>query len=200
MTEKELVRAAAGGDEIAFSELVRIYENKAYHLALRMVSNPEDAYDVAQDAFLAAWRGLPSFRGESGFSTWLYRLVSNAAIDHLRRTKHQRGNVSLDDEELNLDAPDDSPTPQEAAEENDLKDAVAAGLKELSDDHRTVLVMREVQELSYEEIAESLQLDLGTVKSRISRARTHLRKILLQSGNLSGYLPSNIAKKNERRG
>lgn len=199
MTEKELVRAAAGGDESAFSELVRIYENKAYHLALRMVSNPEDAYDVAQDAFLSAWRGLPSFRGESGFSTWLYRLVSNAAIDHLRRTKHQRGNVSLDDEELNLDAPDDSPTPQEAAEENDLKQAVAAGLRELSDDHRTVLVMREVQELSYEEIAESLQLDLGTVKSRISRARTHLRKILLQSGNLSGYLPSNIAKKNERR-
>ena len=200
MTEKELVRAAAGGDEIAFSELVRIYENKAYHLALRMVSNPEDAYDVAQDAFLAAWRGLPSFRGESGFSTWLYRLVSNAAIDHLRRTKHQRGNVSLDDEELNLDAPDESPTPQEAAEEKDLKEAVAAGLRELSDDHRTVLVMREVQELSYEEIAESLQLDLGTVKSRISRARTHLRKILLQSGNLSGYLPSNLAKKNERRG
>lgn len=199
MTEKELVRAAAGGDESAFSELVRIYENKAYHLALRMVSNPEDAYDVAQDAFLAAWRGLPSFRGESGFSTWLYRLVSNAAIDHLRRTKHQRGNVSLDDEELNLDAPDDSPTPQEAAEENDLKQAVAAGLRELSDDHRTVLVMREVQELSYEEIAASLQLDLGTVKSRISRARTHLRKILLQSGNLSEYLPSNIAKKNERR-
>ena len=199
MTEKELVRAAAGGDESAFSELVRIYENKAYHLALRMVGNAEDAYDVAQDAFLAAWRGLPSFRGESGFSTWLYRLVSNAAIDHLRRTKHQRGNVSLDDEELNLDAPDDSPTPQEAAEERDLKEAVAAGLKELSDDHRTVLVMREVQELSYEEIADSLQLDLGTVKSRISRARTHLRKILLQSGNLSGYLPSNIAKKNERR-
>jgi len=200
MTEKELVRAAAGGDESAFAELVRMYENKAYHLALRMCGNEEDASDVAQDAFLAAWRGLPSFRGESGFSTWLYRLVSNAAIDHLRRTKHQRGNVSLDDEELNLDAPDDSPTPHEAAEEKDLKDAVAKGLKALSDDHRTVLVMREVQELSYEEIAHALSLDLGTVKSRISRARSHLRKILLQSGNLSGYLPSNLTNKNERRG
>ena len=200
MTEKELVRAAAAGDESAFGELVRMYENKAYHLALRMCGNAEDASDVAQDAFLAAWRGLPSFRGESGFSTWLYRLVSNAAIDYLRRTKHQRGNVSLDDEELNLDAPDDAPTPHEAAESNDLKDAVAKSLKELSDDHRTVLVMREVQELSYEEIAQTLSLDLGTVKSRISRARNHLRKILLQSGNLSGYLPSNLAKKNERRG
>ena len=200
MTEKELVRAAAAGDESALGELVRMYENKAYHLALRMCGNAEDASDVAQDAFLAAWRGLPSFRGESGFSTWLYRLVSNAAIDYLRRTKHQRGNVSLDDEELNLDAPDESPSPHDAAESNDLKDAVAKSLKELSDDHRTVLVMREVQELSYEEIAQTLSLDLGTVKSRISRARNHLRKILLQSGNLSGYLPSNLAKKNERRG
>ena len=199
MTEKELVRAAAGGDESAFSELVRIYENKAYHLALRMVGNAEDAYDVAQDAFLAAWRGLPSFRGESGFSTWLYRLVSNAAIDHLRRTKHQRANVSLDDEELNLDAPDESPTPHEAAEHTDLRSAVEQGLTQLSDDHRAVLVMREVQELSYEEIASTLSLDLGTVKSRISRARTALRKILLQSGNLSGYLPSNLTDKNERR-
>lgn len=199
MTEKELVRAAAGGDESAFAELVRTYENKAYHLALRMCGNAEDASDIAQDAFLAAWRGLPSFRGEAGFSTWLYRLVSNAAIDHLRRTKHQRANISLDDEELNLDAPDDSPTPQEAAESADLRNAVAKGLRELSDDHRTVLVMREVQELSYEEIAEALVLDLGTVKSRISRARTALRKILLKSGNLSGYLPSNLANKNERR-
>ena len=199
MTEKELVRAAAGGDEAAFAELVQLYEDKAYHLALRMCGNAEDASDVAQDAFLAAWRGLPSFRGDSGFSTWLYRLVSNAAIDHLRRTKHQRANVSLDNEELNLDAPDPAPTPHEAAESKDLRQAVEHGLMQLSDDHRAVLVMREVQELSYEEIAHALSLDLGTVKSRISRARTTLRKILLKSGNLSGYLPSNLANENERR-
>lgn len=199
MTEKELVRAAAGGDELAFGELVRLYENKVYHLALRMCGNEEDAGDVAQEAFLAAWRGLPSFRGDSGFSTWLYRLVSNAAIDHLRRTKHQRGQVSLDDDELNLDAADEAPTPHEAAEIRDLKDAVARGLRALSEDHRAVLVMREMQELSYEEIAETLSLDLGTVKSRISRARNALRKILLKSGNLSGYLPSNLANEKERR-
>ena len=200
MTEMELVRAAAGGDEAAFSELVRMYENKAYHLALRMCGNGEDASDVAQDAFLAAWRGLPSFRGESGFSTWLYRLVSNAAIDHLRRTKHQRGSVSLDDEELNLDTADTAPGPQESAEGIELQQAVQDGLKQLGDDHRTVLVMREVQELSYEEISHALEIDLGTVKSRISRARNALRKILIKSGNLSGYLPSNLSDKNERRG
>ena len=199
MTEKELVRAAAGGDENAFGELVRMYENKAYHLALRMCGNEEDASDVAQDAFLAAWRGLPSFRGEAGFSTWLYRLVSNAAIDHMRRTKHQRGQVSLDDEEQSVDVADSAPTPHEAAESRDLTEAVAQGLNQLSEDHRTVRVMREMQELSYEEIADTLSLDLGTVKSRISRARNALRKILLKSGNLSGYLPSNLASEKERR-
>ena len=200
MTENELVRAAAGGDEAAFGELVRIHENKVYHLALRMCGSAEDAGDIAQDAFLAAWRGLPSFRGESGFSTWLYRLVSNAAIDHLRRTRHQRGNVSLDDEELNLDAADPAPGPQESAEEEDLKSLVQDGLNRLGDDHRTVLVMREVQELSYEEISHTLGIDLGTVKSRLARARSALRKILLKSGNLSEYLSSNLQKKNERRG
>lgn len=200
MTEHELVRAAARGDEAAFGELVRMYENKAYHLALRMCGNAEDACDIAQDAFLSAWRGLPSFRGEAGFSTWLYRLVSNAAIDHLRRTKHQRANVSLDDEEVHIDAADPAPGPEESAEGKDLQRVVQDGLNQLGDDHRTVLVMREVQSLSYEEIAHALSIDMGTVKSRLSRARNALRKILLKSGNLSGYLPSNLQNKNERRG
>lgn len=199
MTEQELVRAAGGGDSAAFEQLVRLYENKVYHLALRMCSNPEDAYDVAQEAFLAAWKGLPAFRGESGFSTWLYRLTSNAAIDHLRRAKKQTGDLSLDDEELNLDAADTAPLPQEAAEQGELQQALAAGLRQLSDDHRSVLVLREMQELSYEEIAERLDLDLGTVKSRISRARNALRKILLKSGNLSGYLPSNLPNKSSQK-
>lgn len=199
MTENELVRAAAHGDESAFSELVRMYENKAYHLALRLCGNAEDAGDIAQEAFLAAWRGLPSFRGEAGFATWLYRLVSNAAVDYLRRTKHQRAQVSLDDEELHLDTVDPTPSPQEDAEDKDLQRVVQDGLQRLGDDHRTVLVMREVQELSYEEIAHTLKIDLGTVKSRLARARGALRKILLKSGNLSGYISSNIEDRNERR-
>ena len=199
MTEQELVRAAGRGDSAAFEQLVRLYENKVYHLALRMCASPEDANDVAQEAFLAAWKGLPSFRGESGFSTWLYRLTSNAAIDHLRRNKKQKGDLSLDDEELSLDAVDPGPRPQDAAEKSELKEAVAAGLRQLSDDHRQVLVLREIQELSYEEIAGMLGLDLGTVKSRISRARNALRKILLKSGNLSGYLPSNPVNRSSRK-
>ena len=192
MTEQELVRAAAGGDTEAFERLVRTYENKIYHLALRMCGSADEAADIAQEAFLAAWRGLPSFRGEAGFATWLYRLTSNAAIDYLRRQKKQRGDMSLDDEELGLDAVDSGPSPQETAEGSELRSAVAAGLNQLSEGHRQVLVLREIQGLSYEEIASVLELYIGTVKSRISRARSSLRKILLENGNLSGYLPSNL--------
>ena len=192
MTEQELVQAAAGGDTEAFAQLVRTYENKIYSLAFRMCGSADDASDIAQEAFLAAWRGLPSFRGDSGFATWIYRLTSNAAIDYLRRQKKQRGDMSLDDEELGLDAVDTGPGPQDAAERTEVRSVVAAGLQELSEGHRQVLVLREIQGLSYEEIADVLEVDLGTVKSRISRARSALRKILLQKGNLSGYLPSNL--------
>ena len=192
MTEQELVRAAAGGDTEAFARLVRTYENKIYSLAFRMCGSADDASDIAQEAFLAAWRGLPSFRGDSGFATWLYRLTSNVAIDYLRRQKKQRGDMSLDDEELGLDAVDTGPGPQDAAERTEVRSVVAAGLQELREGHRQVLVLREIQGLSYEEIADVLEVEMGTVKSRISRARSALRKILLQKGNLSGYLPSNL--------
>ena len=196
MTVEELVRAAAKGRTEAFEELVRLHEKKVYALTLRMCGNPEDARDAAQEAFLSAWRGLPSFRGEAGFSTWLYRLASNAAIDQLRRNRRQREEDSLDAGEM--DAPDQSPGPQEAAEGAELQRAVADGLASLSEDHRRILLLREYQQLSYDEIAQTLDMDLGTVKSRISRARRALRKILLESGNLSGYLPSKQTEKEGR--
>jgi len=200
MTEHELISAAARGDESAFAQLLEQYQDRVYHLALHICRDPEDARDVAQEAFLSAWRGLPNFRAEAGFSTWLYRLTSNAAIDHLRRVKKQQGDLSLDDENLGLDAPDDAPGPQEAAEATELQQAVAAGLEQLGEDHRQVLLLREVRQLSYEEIAGLLALDIGTVKSRLSRARNALRKILLENGNLFGYLPSNSGNEKKRGG
>ncbi|MDE6900501.1 MAG: sigma-70 family RNA polymerase sigma factor [Oscillospiraceae bacterium] len=201
MTVDELARRAAGGDEDAFAQLVGLHEKKVYGLALRMCGNPEDAADAAQEAFLAAWKGLPRFRGEAGFSTWLYRLTSNAAIDHLRRVKRQRGEVSLDGGGPGLDAVDNAPSPQAQAEETELREAVAEGLSMLSEDHRQALLLRELRGLSYEEIASELRVDLGTVKSRISRARGSLRKILVKNGNLSGYLPSKEKEaKTEGRG
>ncbi len=190
MTVDELAQRAAEGDENAFGELVGLYEKKVYHLTLRMCGNPEDAEDAAQEAFLSAWRGLPRFRGESGFSTWLYRLASNAAIDCIRRSRRQREEASLDGETPGINAVDGAPSPQVRAEGAELRKALAEGMSQLSADHRQALALRELHELSYEEIAAVLEVDLGTVKSRISRARGALRKILLKNGNLSGYLPS----------
>ena len=192
--EQQWVEAAKRGDQDAFACLVGAYEKRVFALTIRMCKQPEDAAEAAQEAFLAAWQGLEGFREESSFSTWLYRLASNACVDLLRREGRRQAAVSLDDEELRLDAPSAAPGPQELAEGAELRAAVARGLDALSPDHRQVLVLRELGHLSYEEIAGKLALDLGTVKSRISRARSALRKILLESGNLSGYLPSNRTK------
>ena len=196
MTEQQLLQAARRGREDAFEELVRLYEKRVYHLALRMCGNAEDAYEIAQEAFLSVWKGLRFFRGESSFSTWLYRLTSNAAIDFLRRQRRQGADgPSLDDEDSFVEVADPSPSPHQQAETLELRQALVQGLNTLSPEHRKVLLLRELQGLSYEEIAACLELDLGTVKSRIARAREKLRKYLLSSGNFSGYLPSNLAEK-----
>jgi len=192
MTELQLIDAARAGDQDAFAQLVRLYEKRVFALTTRMCKNADDAAEAAQDAFLAAWQGLKFFRGESSFSTWLYRLASNACVDLLRKEGRHRSAAgpSLDDEELNIDAVDSLPTPQEAAERKELRQQIEQGLAALSPEHRQVLVLREMHQLSYDEIAEALDMDIGTVKSRISRARKQLRKILLESGNFSDRLSS----------
>lgn len=143
--------------------------------------------DLAQEAFLNAWRGLKFFKGDSAFSTWVYRLASNACIDHLRRQK-RRQDISApmpvdEEDDTPPDIPDDRFQPEQELERQELRNAVSAGLEQLSDEHRQVLVMREINGLSYQEIADVLDLEAGTVKSRIARARNSLRKILLEQGN-----------------
>ncbi|MBO5340534.1 MAG: sigma-70 family RNA polymerase sigma factor [Oscillospiraceae bacterium] len=190
MTEQELVLLAKQGDDQAFAQLMRDNEKRIYNLTLRMTGNPEDAMDLAQDTFLNAWKGLKFFKGDSAFSTWLYRLASNACIDFLRRQK-RRQDISAplaadsEDEDRLPEVPDDRFRPDTQLEQQELRRAVDEGLRQLSLEHRQVLVMREVNGLSYQEIADILDLEAGTVKSRIARARLSLRKILLKSGNFS---------------
>ena len=189
MTEQELVARAKAGDNEAFAQLMRDNETRIYNLTLRMTGNPEDAMDLAQEAFLNAWRGLTFFKGDSAFSTWVYRLASNACIDHLRRKK-RRQDIDLpmpvdEENDSQPDIPDDRFCPQQELERQELRRAVAQGLEQLSPEHRQVLVMREINGLSYQEIADVLDLEAGTVKSRIARARISLRKILLERGNFS---------------
>ena len=199
--EKELIDKAARGSRDAFGELVRRYQQKALALSNRLCGNPEDGADAAQEAFLSAWRNLPSFRGDASFSTWLYRLVSNASTDVLRRRQRQDAHAgpSTDDEENPFDAPDPAPTPQEVAERRELRRELEDALQTLSREHREALILREIHQLSYEEIGEALSLDIGTVKSRIHRAREALRKILLERGTFSAAERQKRQKKQERR-
>ena len=194
LSEAALVAKARRGDTDAFEALTRRYEKRVYALALRMCGNPDFAWDAAQEALLSAWQSLPSFRGESSFSTWLYRLTTTASIDLLRRENRQKA-LPLDDADLNLDLPDRGPGPEEAAERGELRRLIEEGLQSLPDEYRAALTLRELHQLSYQEIADALAVDLGTVKSRISRGRKLLRNFLLRHGNFLAASPSKTAGK-----
>ncbi len=174
----------------AFAQLLELHQNKVYGLTLRLTGSPEDAMELTQETFFNAWRGLPNFHFESKFSTWLYRLATNATIDFLRREKRRKSLTvtslsAEDDPQRLLDIPDRRFTPQDELERKEFQAAVRRGLEQLSDEHRQVLVLRELNGLSYAEIAQVLGIEEGTVKSRISRARLALRKVLLADGNFS---------------
>lgn len=180
MEELAIVQRAKAGDAAAFEELVNRYQNNVYRLALRMCGNAHDAEEVAQEAFVAAWRGLPSFRGESKFSSWLYQLTSNAAVDFLRREKRHR-NTTLVEEQLELAA---DGTPQQDAETSEMRENLQKALLALTPEHRQIFLLRQMEQLSYEEIGQLLRLESGTVKSRLNRAKKQLRQILLRQGNI----------------
>lgn len=184
------------GDETAFEALVRLYDKKVYTLCRRMCISEEDAQEAAQDAFLAVWRAIGAFRQESSFSTWLYRLATNACIDLLRRNKRSGGSVSLDDEETAPELVDTRPLPQQELERRETQRLIEDGLRALPEDYRAILLLREVQGLSYAEIAEVTQLELGTVKSRISRGRILLRNYLTASGNFFETAASKVTECN----
>lgn len=202
-TEQELVARAREGDERAFEQLVADNEKRVYNLCRRLAGNPEDGAELAQEAFLNAWRGLASFQGDSSFSTWLYRLASNACIDLLRKRKRrqERENFcSLDDEEAGwLEPAAPGAGPEEELERKERRQALERELRALPDHQREILVMRDVSGLSYQEIGELLSLDLGTVKSRLARARLALKKRLQENGNFFAQSASKPLEETKRR-
>lgn len=175
-TDEILIEKSKNGDLEAFELLVRRYESKVYTVAYRFLGNHADASDLAQETFLRLYQALPRFRGDSSFMTWLYHITANACRDEIRRQQRYHV-VSLDAETGNngtqaiSQVPSRAPSPEEAAEQKEFSEVVQLCLNNLSEEHRLVLVMREIQDMSYEEIANVLKCSLGTVKSRLSRAR-----------------------------
>ena len=186
--EAKIIRAVVDGNTNAFEDLVLEYQKQVYHITLKMTGNEEDAFDLSQETFLKAFRALPTFRGEAGFGSWLYRMAANLCIDFLRKKKRQGGGqlISLDEEEEDRrprELPDLRYEPQGALEKKEMRRKVQEGLQRLPHEQRLILVMRDVEGFSYQEISDALKIELGTVKSRIYRARAHLARLLTEDGN-----------------
>ncbi len=194
MNEKEAVKKAKRGDSAAFEQLVQMYEKKVYATAYRFAGNEHDALDISQEVFIRVYRFIGKFNEESSFSTWLYRITVNACKDLVKK----RGGRM----EVPLEAPDEESggyfstiaderyDPVSAYEKNELAESIQSCIEALPDNYRQIITMRDVYGLTYEEISDALSLEIGTVKSRISRARERVRTILLQSGNKSQSLRS----------
>ena len=179
------------GDANAFETLVLEYEKNVYNIALRMTGNSEDEADMTQEAFIKAYNSLQAFRGERKFSVWLYRIVSNVCLDFLR-SKNRRPTVSLsveddDGEDTQLDVADESQSPELLLDRKLTRESVRRGLDSLPPDYRQILLLREIQGLSYDEIAQALGLDVVKVKSRIFRAIKIHSTFLIDDGNLSDF-------------
>ena len=198
-SEKDIIKRTLAGDKNAFELLVLAYEKQVYNLALRMLGSSEDAADMTQEAFIKAYSGIASFRGDSKFSVWLYRITSNVCLDFLR-AKSRRAQVSLtvgeDEDTQQLDIPDPDSDVERLFMRKMSMQAVNDGLAQLPDEQRQILVMREISGMSYADIAAALSLEEGTVKSRIFRARKKLCVYLLKSGNI----PDDIASEGMKGG
>lgn len=182
---KILIDQAIGGDSDAFSALICRVQNKAYSIAFRYMNSDYDARDMMQESFIKMYRNLDKFNFESAFDTWYFRILINCCLDELRKRKN-RESYSLDiipdgkDEPMAVDIPDESPGPEAELISKERQKLVREAILALPEDHRNIIILRELEQLSYDEIGQALDLDPGTVKSRLSRARQKLKQIILE--------------------
>ncbi len=184
--EALLVERCKAGDTLAFDELISTHQDRVLNTAFRLMGNYEEALDLTQEVFLNCFRKIANFKGDSALSTWLYRITVNTAKNRwkyqqsrgLHRTTSLDAPMEADDEERVRQYPDTQPTPRKVATDREAMAFLEEHLSRLGGEHREVLVLRYIEELSYEEIADILKLSLGTVKSRIHRARNELREVM----------------------
>jgi len=180
---RQLIARSQKNDPAAFEKLIEVYQGRVFTLCRQLTNNPTDAQDLAQEVFIRAWSGLGGFRQEADFGTWLHRIAVNQWLNAKRRLNRLEI-VSLDapltvgESQLTREAPSEDPGPAERFEQEEARLQLQQALQRLSPEHRAVLVLRELQDLNYEEIAAVLDCSLGTVKSRLNRARQALREEL----------------------
>jgi RNA polymerase sigma-70 factor (ECF subfamily) len=187
--ETKLIAKSQDGDVEAFGELVSIYQKQVYTVAYRFMGNPEDASDLAQEAFVRAFKAIGRFRGEASFKTWIYHIVANVCRDELRKRKKQTivsidSPIATDDGYINREQEDWSLAPERIYESKEIQETIQGLLNQLIPEYRQVLVLREIQGFTYEEIATILECSLGTVKSRINRARKAMRDLIAANKEL----------------
>lgn len=190
--EKLLIRKSKAGDIEAFEQLVHSHEKRAYNIALRIMCNEEDAKDMTQEALLRVFRSIGSFKEQSAFSTWLYRIVTNVCLDEIRKRKNDKAIASdnivdLSSREMTNGTAAEE-IPERAYERLEQRQIIGEAIKELNEEYRSVIVLRDIQGFSYEEISMILDCSSGTVKSRINRARNILKdklriRLELSNGN-----------------
>jgi len=186
-----LIKQAQKGDNKAFELLIDEHFKKIYNIAYRLSGNEADASDMTQEVLIKIFRHIGSFSGNSKFSTWVYRVATNTCLDELKKIK-RRSTYSLDAEldtgenEVVVQVRDEAPTPDIAAEQKELSAAVGKAIKRLSPDHSAVVILRDIQGMSYEEVAKILNCSVGTVKSRLNRGRAQLKKILEKDSYFNG--------------
>lgn len=184
--EDGLIARAQRGDAAAFETLMSAYEKKVYCLCLRMMGNPHDGEDAAQEAMLRIWQNIGRYRGESALSTWIYRVAASTCTDAIRkRARQSQPSLEALGEE-GYDPKDDAPSPQEQAEESERDAAMRRAIDSVPEQMRSVFLLRDVHGLSVEATANALHLPRGTVKSRLARAREKVAAALLQSGLYDG--------------
>jgi len=179
-SDKKLVKRVQKGDKGAFDLLVLKYQHKIVNLVMRYVRDPELALDITQEAFIKAYRALPRFRGDSAFYTWMYRIAVNTAKNHLAAQRRRPMDVELDlqdPEQYDLHSKlKETDTPEGVSLSNELKETIERAIASLPEDLRTAIILRELEGMSYEEIAQTMECPVGTVRSRIFRARDAISK------------------------
>lgn len=185
MTDEELVVKAVEGDSYCFEQIVSKYEKLVYSICYRMFNNKEDALDCSQDTFLKVYKNMGKAIGKGSFKSWICTIATNTCLDELRkRSKKQTisldANYSNDEDSSKREVADTAPTPLDELLTNESSQILKDAINALADDYKAIIILRDIEGLSYDEIAESLDISLGTVKSRISRARKKLQNIYLE--------------------